>query len=745
MTALKSFPTDLNHSVFQAQAAVIFYKIWGQLPKIPADDLQRLRCQTVEEVLNQNLKVKWIHSELFDLCSLRISGPRGDGELYRISDIKRLVPRTFIVPWSQQKQDFDQSQAITGLIKIAGMQDEGTQQILDLEYINHHCQGGYKVSVEKANGKACSIWLKQLNGKEYLGFSSKNYADPRFIYPLPQLLSSTHSMLKWVTGHFEVLLQAKRSDDLDPLSLIQAIAYYSFKRLKEMTHEDLIEFFDYLRSGITLCGELEEGGKHVIPTARRVVYFVGSTFKPNGIEISSPLACRQQLAQFGFQTLDELYSSSEAFTQLIAQASALQLGDTLREGSVDYFLSPQGQVVASIKVKDPHYMFYRKLRNAMCSSAQSSQDILHRLMKSIRDPYYLSCLKTAGISADFNSKMLRGAACFLAWFSDQKDLGQNFDLAGFQAKEIGLGALLARWKQANNEPAFGEYPHLKTQTRLYTFPQTWCEQTRHTLSVAMLSFHGAQGSGKTTLSRLLAQRFNQHSLTFKVADRFCPLALALEQDPLQKKKTYVSWLENSIYPEIKAWLNAHTQSEHHTYPTFSVHDKLPLEIVSALAWSKLGDGRTGRKFIRLLDHVTHCFTVMINWSTLQSKTRPTESTTESIKAAKLLIINARCNQNHQATQAWAQWLEQQHISGHASLRLNAPIEILEKRIQHRKRENDEELLGDIVASTHREVQDIVYVDQDLDATQSLESLLEASLKIAHLALERVDERWFLNI
>ena len=167
--------------------------------------------------------------------------------------------------------------------------------------------------------------------------------------------------------------------------------------------------------------------------------------------------------------------------------------------------------------------------------------------------------------------------------------------------------------------------------------------------------------------------------------------------------------------------------------------------MSVLAWSKLGEGRTGRKFIRLLDHVKHCFTAMVNWSRSQSKVRSIESNTESIKAAKLLIINARCNQNHQATQAWTHWLEQQHISGHASLRLNVPVEILERRIQHRKRENDEELLGGIIASTYREVQEIVYVDQDLDGTQSLELLLKESLEVAQLALKRIDERWFLNI
>ena len=744
MAKLKSFPTDLSNSIFQAEAAVIFHKIWGQLPKIPADDLQRLRCQTVEEVLNQNLKIKWIHSEFFDLCSLRINGSRGDGELYRISDIKRLVPRTFIVPWSRQKQMFDLSQAITGLIKIAGMQDEGTQQILDLEYINHYCQGGQKVSVEKANGKACSIWLKQLNGKEYLGFSSKSYADPRFIYPLPQLLKSTHSMLKWVTGHFEALLQAKRSDNQDPFSLIQAIAYYSFKRLKEMKTEGLIQFFDYLRLGITLCGELEEGGQHVIPTARRVVYFVGSTSEPNGIEISSPLACRQQLAKFGFQTWDELYSCSEAFTQLIAHPSALQLGDTLREGSVDYFLSPQGQVVASMKVKDPHYMFYRKLRNAMCSSAQSCQEVLHKLMKSIRDPYYLSCLKAAEIPTDFNAKMLRGAACFLAWFSEQNDLGQNFDLAGFQEKQRGLGALLERWKKANNMSQFGEYQHLKAHTELYHFPQNWCEQPSYALPIAMLSFHAPQGSGKTTLSHLLTQRFNLQNLTQQQSGVFSHFALALEQDPLQNKKSYMVWLESSIYPEIKAWLNAHFQSEHHHYPKFLVHDKLPTEIINSLAWTNLGEGRTGRKFIRLLDNVVQCFNSMMAWSASQSKLKSVEPT-ESSKAAKLLIINARCNQTHQATQAWTQWLEQQSRSGHASLRLNVPIAILENRIRQRGRENDSELLGTILESTYREVQEIVYVDQDLDGTQSLENLLEASLKVAHLALERVDERWFLHI
>ena len=121
MTVLKGVPNDVTSHILQAQASVIFKKIWGRLPKISNDDIRRLRCQNAEEVLNQNIKIKWINSELFDLCSLKVGGPRGDGELYRIPDIKRLLPRTFIVPWSQEKQEFDLDQAITGLIKIAGM------------------------------------------------------------------------------------------------------------------------------------------------------------------------------------------------------------------------------------------------------------------------------------------------------------------------------------------------------------------------------------------------------------------------------------------------------------------------------------------------------------------------------------------------------------------------------------------------------------------------------------------------
>ncbi len=744
--AYSTSQTQAENELFSAKASVVFQRIWGCLPQISAYDLRRLRCTSAREVLDQNLKVKWIHCEHFDLCSLRISGPRGDDELYRIPDIKRLLPRTFIVPWNRHKQEFDLSQAITGLVKIAGMQDEGTQQILDLAYINQHCQGGQKISVEKANGKACSLWLKRFNGIEYLGFSSKTYAEPEFIYPLPQTERNASNLIDWVKEIFHSLTKLKQSETPEQSPIIQAVAYYSFKRLHNMSALQLEQFFTYLRSGITLCGELEEGGKHVIPTAKRVVFFAGSLLAGETIQITSPLACRQQLAHYGLQAQDELASTSEAFYPLNAQPSALALGQGLREGCVCYFLNPEGQVIASMKVKDPHYMFYRKLRNAMCSSAKTSQEILHRLVKSARDPYYLSCLKTAQIPADFSSKMLRSAASFLAWFEAQDDLGQDFDLAGFQGQQHGLGALIQRWRQAKQQACLGEYQHIKAHPDAYTFPQAWCEKPAHGQPVAMLSFHAAQGSGKTTLSRLLAHSFNQQVLSLvHHTQKMSSFALALEQDPLQKKKTYIAWLESSIYPKVKAWLNAHLYCESHPFPRFLPHDELPKEITASLAWSALGEGRTGRKFLKLLDHVVECFKCM-QTHVKQAHATPTQSLGRSdAEIPKLLIINARCNQNQQANQGWQSWLEQQAISGHASLRLSAPLETLNTRISQRNREGDEALIGAVVETTHREVSELAYVDQDLDASQELAELLKQSLVCANLALQRVDERWFLHI
>lgn len=120
-------PSSLVHHT----PSELYVMIWGQLPHFTPTELLDLRCQHAKEVLDRFLKIRWANLGEVDLCSLRISGPYGDDEIYKARALVRYLPRTFIVPWSESKQSFDSNQAVTGLTKIAGMQDEGTQQVLD--------------------------------------------------------------------------------------------------------------------------------------------------------------------------------------------------------------------------------------------------------------------------------------------------------------------------------------------------------------------------------------------------------------------------------------------------------------------------------------------------------------------------------------------------------------------------------------------------------------------------------------
>ena len=695
--------------------------IWGDQLIITPSELMLHQAKSREELLNRYLRVKWFNLDQYDLCSIRVSGPRGDDEVYQIKSIQKLLPRTFIVPWLREEERLDVDQSITGLTKIAGMQDEGIDQVIDIEAVNISCLGGEVISVEKANGKACVCWVKRLAGEWTLGFGSKTAIDQEHLYVISAPLHGELSWLDWIEQQLKECSHASKQE-----GIITQVAWHTLSRLAKMSPVKIAQFIDDLMGGLTLCGELEEGGRHVVPNKNRVVYFVGSTLTREGIKLDSPLSTIERLAELGFQTYGELAMERVPFSPLRASPSSLELSPGLKEGRVRYFMSARGEVIATMKIKDPHYMFYRKLRNAMCSSADSAPAVLKRLEKSIRDSYYRACLRRAGLPADFNQEMMRSAGSFLAWFIADPQLGEQFQLAGFQGGQIGLGALLERWRADLGVEQLGEYSHLIAHPQCYHVPEGWLDLSAHG-EIAMIALHGAQGSGKTTLSRVLSQRYTQRSLKearlSTSQTHLAHLCVAVEQDPLQKKRFFTEWLEEHLFPLLTLWL---TEQD---YPLNE--DALPPTITSILTWERLGEGRAGAKFIVLLDLLCLVYDELIKL--IESRRR---EDLPRLTPRPIILINARCNQNYQATQSWRAWLDQKAKGGLSTIRLNAPLELLRERINKRGRHDDHELIGDPVERTLAQVNIQRYIDLELDANLPIEALVEKSLALVDLALER---------
>ena len=128
------------------------------------------------------------------------------------------------------------------------------------------------------------------------------------------------------------------------------MARYTLKRLAQMEDHHIGALIKRLCGGVTLCGELEEGGKHIVPTLERTVYFAASLLTPSGVELESPVQTLEWLDEISFQREGELTLRRDPFVPLRAQPSSLELSSGLREGEVRYFLSPDQRVVAAMKI-----------------------------------------------------------------------------------------------------------------------------------------------------------------------------------------------------------------------------------------------------------------------------------------------------------------------------------------------------------------------------------------------------------
>jgi len=733
--------------------------LWGEQLQLNTHELEHTEFSSSEELLNRYAYTRWIKLPQIDLCSFTLRGVMGDEEVYKCPTLKRLIPRTYIVPWNRAEQRFDHTQAITGLTKIAGMQDEGVHQVLNIEEINTRCAHGERVSIEKANGKACVFWVKYWASEWVLGFSSKTSVDPQLCYKITAPLYGEVSWSMWVSTH---LAELGVGEDFEPIAefakpveaeqrprneIIEQIARYTFQRLARMSDLQVADLIQFLQDGATLCGELEEGGRHIVPTLKRVVYFVASRFTPVGITLDSPIEVSDLLHDLGLQTHGELAFKREPFQPLLAQPRSLQLSSSLIEGSVRYFLDAQGVVVSTMKIKDPHYMFYRKLRNSMGSSAKTPLGVLRKLIRGTRDSYYQRCLHEAGIPTDFSQVMLRSAAGFLYWFTQQEDLGDKFKLAGFMPHQIGLGALMMRWREAIGEPHLGDYTHVVAFPEYYQIPEDWVQRASGGRRVAMLALHGAQGSGKSTLSIALCQAFNRSlnlesldlsvtSQTREDAQQVNPLALPAEQDPLQRKRDYLQWLDDAVWPELRAWLTDHD---------LTPGDDLPATVTAPLAWHIVCTGKSSTRFVKLLGALYQSYVASL---TLVYQARGHEGALSSellAQSSPIVIVNARCNQNHQATQRWETWLGETSYAGLATARLNAPISLLNARIQSRGRKGDDRLMDEVLPLTHAQVARCTGIDLELDATRPTSDLVDECLPLLYLAVDRVHEQWRFNL
>lgn len=747
-------------------SASLLRELWDDQLTLTERESELLRAEgdDLEAFLNRYARVRWIslYPAQVSLCSFSLKGGMGDEVVYRYSTLKRLIPRTYLVPWDRERESFDHKQAITGLTKIAGMQDEGVHQVLDIDDINTRCLGGEVVSLEKANGKACVFWVKRFGGRWTLGFGSKTAVDPEHCYDLADPFNARYSWREWVESRLAELRESP-PPQVKQRAIIKGVALHTLTRMSQMSEPSIAQLISYLKRGVTLCGELEEGGRHVIPTAHRVVYFAASRLTESGVKLDSPIATAEWLNQLKFQNLAELDSRRSPFTPLKAQPSSLQLSTSRREGSVRYFLDAQGEVIATMKIKDPHYMFYRKLRNAMGSSAQTASEILRRLSRSSRDSYYQRCLREAHIPHDFSAVMLRASARFLWWFTQQPDLGEQFKLAGYDPDQIGLGALMSRWRDSEGEPSLGDYDHVITHPERYELPQAWCQPAQGAGRVAMLALRGAQGSGKTTLSIALCEAFNHaelassslHSPQGEKGEKgdnrektdqstFARLALPAEQDPLQKRRGYEAWLERAIWPQFRRWL------KHHGVKL--IGDRLPEALTAPLHWSLVIVGKPSARFPQLLTALCASYQVALERSISElptaSQAHDQAHSQSSVRlkdlleeAPPLVIVNARCNQNAQATRRWEEWLNDRASAGLVIARLSAPIETLSARVRARGREGDEALLGEVLNRTSAQVSTGVPPDLELDASQPLSHLVAECLPALDLALERVRDQW----
>ena len=746
-------------TIREVNPAQLLYLLWGDELQVSDHELERAQVSSIEEVLGRYAYVRWIKLPWVDLCSFTLRGVAGDEEVYKFKTLKRLIPRTYIVPWDRVGRRFDHAQAITGLTKIAGMQDEGVHQILNIDEINTRCVKGETISIEKANGKACVFWVKRWSSKWILGFGSKTSVDPALCYEVTAPLDGSVTWSNWVAERLDELGQVealeaiaefrkpKEADHRERNEIIEKIARYTLQRLSRMDEVQIVSLIAYLQGGATLCGELEEGGRHIVPTLKRVVYFVASRFTPSGITLDSPIDVAELLNDLGMQSHGELAFTREPFKALSGQPRSLRLTSSLIEGSVRYFLDENGDVVATMKIKDPHYMFYRKLRNSMGSSAKTTLEVLRRLMRATRDQYYQKCLQKAGIPTDFSHVMIRSAASFLYWFTQQDDLGQQFKLAGFMPHQIGLGALMNRWRLASGEPHLGDYAHVIAHPEHYQIPAEWAQRAPGFERVAMLSLHGAQGSGKTTLALALCQAFNHASInpiqTALATDKVqgervntATLALPAEQDPLQRKRDYLSWLELAILPEIKAWLNARQ---------VIIGEDVPSALLEPLAWRVVGSGKPSVKFVKLLDGLYRTYIEGLKYIH-QSHGHDGELSVEQIMSAPpLVIVNARCNQNQQSTQRWDRWLGERAYAGLVTARLNAPVELLNQRVSARGRQGDDKLLGEVIHLTHHQVTRCTGIDAELNATLTTDELVSECLPLLELAQSRVHEQWRFNL
>ena len=615
------------------------------------------------------------------------------------------------------------------------------------------------MSIEKANGKACVFWVKYWASRWVMGFGSKTSVDPHLCYEITAPLDGAISWSKWVAHR---LAELGGPEDIEPIAsfgkpaqaeqrkrneIIEQIARYTFQRLTRMNDIQVTQLIQFLQDGATLCGELEEGGKHIVPTPKRVVYFVASRYTPSGIKLDSPIEVAELLHDVDFQSHGELAFKREPFQPLLAQPRSLQLSSSLIEGSVRYFLDRQGVVVATMKIKDPHYMFYRKLRNSMGSSATTPLGVLRKLIRGTRDSYYQRCLHEAGIPTDFSQVMLRSAAGFLYWFTQQEDLGHKFKLAGFMPHQMGLGALMMRWRNTMGEPRLGDYEHVVEHPEYYRVPHDWAQRTSGGKRVAMLALHGAQGSGKSTLSIALCRAFNeslnredkQQSSAVNTqgeTQRLNALALPAEQDPLQRKHDYLQWLDDAVWPEGRGWLKAHRISH---------ADELPIEITAPLAWDSVCVGKSSTRFVKLLDGLYQTYVAALTMAHHAQGYEGTLSSDQLAHSSPIVIVNARCNQNHQAVQRWETWLGESSYAGLATARLNAPIALLSERVQSRGRKGDDQLLGEVLQLTHSQVERCKGIDCELDASRPISELVDACLPLLSLAVDRVHEQWRFNL
>lgn len=694
--------------------------IWGERASLSASEMSLLGVASMEEAYENFVRVRWINFSDFDVCSLRVSGPGGDEVPYRSVTFQRLLPRTFFIPWSRSDARFDLKQAVTGLLKIGGMQDEGVEQTLNLSEINQRCEGGETLSMEKLNGKACVVWVRSWAGVPILGVGSKTVTSPSCCLDISRPLLGELGWKDWVVLHLTRLKEeTKRADDDQ---VVRSILRCVLSRLSGMDEVSIRRWVDLLKSGVTLCGELEEGGRHIIPSGHRTVFFCASRLTHGGVSLDHPLKTLAFLEEVGFQSQDELGSVREPFQSLSAQPRSLQLGTSLREGSVRYFLSPAGEVVAAMKIKDPHYMFYRKLRNAMISSVETPRELLKRLGRSTKDPYYLNCLREAGIPEDFTQVMMRAAASFLAWFVAEPDLGHQFKLAGFNLEQVGLGALITRWRNQYSNARLGEYHHARLYPEFYRFPEEWVTRPTGGRRIAMLALHGAQGSGKSTLSQAATHTFNLRNQADREGVNPIGLALPAEQDPLQNKRSYLTWLERAVLAELRGWLRSMGYLS-------EPDDALPHALLEPLTWERVSPGKPGARFIQLLEGLCASYEAALRLLGHIDSAQP------------LLIVNARCNQDYQATQRWTGWLEEQECVGLATLRLSAPIEVLRARILGRGREGDEILATEPLERVYEQVQSLRYIDRELDATEPTEALVSQTLPLFEVALNRVHDQW----